>query len=106
MASFNKITIVGHLGQDPEQRYTPTGKAVTSFSMATTEKRQNDEEITTWFRVTLWGRQAELASEHLTKGQQVYIEGRLTQRQYEKSDGSTGTSLEVNGTDMRFLGSK
>ncbi|MBK6313422.1 MAG: single-stranded DNA-binding protein [Blastocatellia bacterium] len=111
MASFNKIIIVGHLGRDPELRYTPSGTAVCDFSMATSERKGRrdsgeGEEITTWFRVSLWGKQAELANQYLTKGKLVYIEGRLSQREYTDRDGNKRTSLEVNGTDMQFVGSR
>lgn len=111
MASFNKITIVGHLGRDPELRYTPSGTAVCDFSMATSERKGRrdggeGEEITTWFRVSLWGKQAELANQYLTKGKQVYIEGRLSQREYTDRDGNKRTSLEVNGSDMQFIGAR
>ncbi len=111
MASFNKIIIVGHLGRDPELRYTPSGTAVCDFSMATSERKGRrdsgeGEEITTWFRVSLWGKQAELANQYLTKGKLVYVEGRLSQREYTDRDGNKRTSLEVNGTDMQFVGSR
>ena len=79
--SFNKLIIVGNLGRDPELRYTPQGTAVCNFTVATSERRKSasgePEETTTWFRVSAWGRQAELANEFLTKGRQVYVEGRL-----------------------------
>lgn len=107
--SFNKITLVGNLGRDPELRYTPQGTAVCSFSMATNERRKVDgemQDITTWFRVTLWGKQAELASKHLVKGRQVYIEGTLRQDEYTDKDGKARTSLEVNASDMRFIGAR
>lgn len=107
--SFNKITIVGNLGKDPELRYTPQGTPVCSFSMATTERRKGkdgeNEEITTWFKVTMWGRQAETANQYLVKGQSVYIEGRLRMSEWEK-DGVTRHTLEVHGTDMQFLGKR
>ena len=106
--SFNKITIVGNLGRDPELRYTQAGKATCQFSMATNEKRKdkngNPNDVTTWFRITLWGKQAELASQYLTKGRQVYIEGRLRMESYTDRDGKDRNSLEVNGTDMQFIG--
>jgi len=105
MASFNKITIVGYLGRDPELRYTPQGTPVCDFSVATTEK-QKDNEVTTWFKITMWGKMGELASQYLTKGLQVYIEGRLSQREWQDREGNTRTSLEVTGTDMKFLSSK
>jgi len=110
MASFNKITIVGYLGRDPELRYTPQGVPVCDFSVATTERRKDRagefQDLTTWFRVTFWRNQAELASQYLTKGKQVYVEGRLSQREYQDRDGNTRYSLEVQGTDLRFLGSR
>ncbi len=108
MSSFNKITIVGYLGRDPEIRYTPQGTAVCNVSVATTERRKNVtgeyEDHTTWFRVTFWNRQAELANEYLAKGRQVYIEGRLRQEEYTDREGNRRTSLEVNATEMQFLG--
>ncbi len=74
--SFNKIIVVGNLGRDPELRYTPQGSAVCSFSMATSEKRRDKggdmQDVTTWFRVTLWEKKAELASKYLTKGSSVH----------------------------------
>jgi single-strand DNA-binding protein len=110
MASFNKITIVGYLGRDPEPRYTADGTPVCNFSVATTERRKGKsgdmQEITTWFRVNLWRRQAEVANQYLTKGRQVYIEGRLTQNEYQDRDGNTRTSLEVQATDIQFIGSR
>ncbi len=108
MSSFNKITIVGYLGRDPELRYTPQGTAVCNLSVATTERRKNVageyEDHTTWFRVTLWNRQAELAAEYLAKGRQVYVEGRLRLEQYTDREGNPRTSLEVTATEMQFLG--
>jgi single-strand DNA-binding protein len=108
--SFNKITIVGYLGRDPELRYTPQGTAVCNMSIATTEKRRNaegeTEEHTIWFRVTAWGRQAELAAEYLAKGRQVYVEGRLRLEQYTDRDGNSRTSPEVNANDIQFLGQR
>jgi single-strand DNA-binding protein len=108
--SFNKITIVGYLGRDPELRYTPQGTAVCNFSVATTEKRKNargeQEDHTIWFRVATWGRQAELAAEYLAKGRQVYVEGRLRIEQYTDRDGNPRTRAEVNASDIQFLGQR
>jgi single-strand DNA-binding protein len=108
MSSFNKITIVGYLGRDPEIRYTPQGTAVCNISVATTERRKNVageyEDHTTWFRVTLRNRQAELANEYLAKGRQIYIEGRLRQEEYTDREGNNRVSLEVNASEMQFLG--
>ncbi|HEY9431790.1 MAG TPA: single-stranded DNA-binding protein [Blastocatellia bacterium] len=108
--SFNKITIVGYLGRDPELRYTPQGTALCKMSIATTEKRKNvtgeTEEHTTWFRVTVWGRQAELANEYLTKGRQVYVEGRLRLEEYTDREGQKRFSAEVSATEIQFLGQR
>ena len=108
--SFNKIIIVGNLGRDPELRYTPQGKAVCSFSMATNEKRRDKsgelQDVTTWFRITLWGTQAENASKYLTKGSPVYIEGRLRTEEWTDRDNNARQSLEVTATDMQFIGSR
>src|SRR5437867_2754490 len=105
--SFNKIIIIGNLARDPELRYTPQGSAVCNFPVATSERRKNasgeQEEITTWFRVSTWGRQAELANECLTKGKPVYIEGRLRVEEYTDREGKQRASLEVNATDVQFI---
>ena len=110
MASFNKIMIVGYLGRDPEIRYTPQGTAVCHFSIATTEKRKDRageaQDVTTWFRVSAWGRQAEVANQYLTKGKQVYVEGRLRQEEYTDREGNRRQSLEVTASDIQFLGAR
>ncbi len=110
MASFNKIMIVGYLGRDPEIRYTPQGQAVCNFSIATTEKRKDaageGQDITTWFKVSYWGRLAEVANQYLSKGKQVYVEGRLRQTEWTDREGNKRTSLEVWGTDLQFLSAK
>lgn len=106
--SFNKVILVGNLGRDPELRYTPQGTPVCSFTMATNERRKDKtgemQDQTTWFRVTLWGRQAETASQYLTKGRPVYIEGRLRVEEWTDRDGKPRHTLEVNATDMQFIG--
>lgn len=106
--SFNKIIVVGNLGRDPELRYTPQGTPVCSFTMATNEKRKDRtgemQDATTWFRVTLWGRQAETASQYLTKGRPVYIEGRLRLEEWTDRDNKQRYTLEVHATDMQFIG--
>ncbi len=110
MASFNKITIVGYLGRDPEIRYTPSGEAVCNFSVATTERRKDAagefQDHTTWFKITVWRRQAEIANQYLSKGKQVYVEGRLRQAEYTDRDGNRRTALEVTASDIQFLGAK
>lgn len=108
--SFNKIIIVGNLGRDPELRYTPQGDAVCNFSVAVNEKKRDKagelQDITSWFRVTLWRRQAENAAKYLTKGSPIYIEGRLHVDEWTDRDGKNRYTLEVTGTDMQFLGAR
>ena len=79
---MNKVTLIGHLGRDPEMRYTPTGQAVTSFSVASSYS-QGDKKETQWFNCSAWEKQAELCNQYLQKGSQVYIEGRIKSRAYE-----------------------
>ncbi|HYY57220.1 MAG TPA: single-stranded DNA-binding protein [Pyrinomonadaceae bacterium] len=106
--SFNKIILVGNLGRDPELRYTPQGTPVCNFTVATNEKRKDRggemQDFTTWFRVTLWGRQAETASQYLTKGRPIYVEGRLRLEEWTDKDGKQRYTLEVHATDMQFIG--
>ncbi|HEU5130845.1 MAG TPA: single-stranded DNA-binding protein [Pyrinomonadaceae bacterium] len=108
--SFNKIILVGNLGRDPELRYTAQGTPVCSFSMATNERRKDRngemQDHTTWFRITLWNRLAETASQYLQKGKQVYIEGKLRVEEYVDRDGKPRHSLEVFATDMHFIGAR
>jgi single-strand DNA-binding protein len=109
MASLNKVMLIGNLGKDPEVRYTASGQAVASFSLATSEKFKNKngdfEERTEWHRVTLWARLAEIAGEYLSKGKTVYIEGRLQTREYEK-DGVKRYTTEIVGEKMQMLSPK
>jgi single-strand DNA-binding protein len=108
--SFNKIILVGNLGRDPELRYTAQGTPVCSFTLATNEKRKDrsgeTQDITTWFRVTLWGRQAEAASQYLMKGRPVYVEGRLRVEEWTDRDSRQRYTLEVHATDMQFIGGR
>jgi single-strand DNA-binding protein len=108
MASVNKVIIVGNLGADPETRYTPSGDAVTNIRVATTDKWKDKasgemKEQTEWHRVAFFGRLAEVAGEYLKKGSQVYIEGSLRTRKYDK-DGQTHYSTEIRGDTMQMLG--
>ena len=109
---FHTIIIVGNVGRDPEMRYTPAGQAVTSFSVATSRNYKSQGQPvkeTIWFRVTCWGRMAETANNYVKKGEKVLIEGRLVAdqsgnpRTYTRNDGTTGTSFEVNATNLRLL---
>lgn len=108
--SFNKIIIVGNLGNDPELRYTPQNTAVCNISVATNERRRDKtgefQDITTWFRVTLWGKQAENASKYLSKGRPVYIEGRLQLDEWIDKDNQKRYTLDVTATDMHFIDSR
>ena len=106
----NRVTLIGHLGQDPEIKYTAGGAAVTTLSLATSESWKDkdtgsDQERTEWHRVVLWRRLAEIAGEYLKKGSKVYIEGQLQTRKWEQ-DGQTRYTTEVIGRDMQFLDSR
>ncbi len=110
IASLSKVILVGNLGSDPEMRYTPNGKAVTSFNIATNRRYSTSggesKEETDWFRVSVWGKQAEQCNQFLSKGKQVYVEGRLHARSWEGQDGQMRTSLEVNAERVLFLGKR
>ncbi len=105
---YQKTVVIGHLGRDPEMRYTPTGVPVTSFSVATTRKwtNQNGEsqEKTTWFRVTCWRKTAELAAQYLKKGRLVLVEGDVDASAYTDREGAPRASLELTATTLKFLG--
>jgi single-strand DNA-binding protein len=107
--SFNKLIVVGNLGRDPEMRYTPQGTAVCSFSIASNERRKDrageQQDVTTWFKVTVWGKQAEVASKYLSKGRSVYVEGRLHVEEWTDKEGKPRFTLEVNATDLQFIDS-
>lgn len=110
MASVNKVIIVGNLGKDPEVKYMQSGEAVCNFSVACNEQwKKKDtgekQEHTEWFRVSVFGKLAEVCGKYLTKGKQVYIEGKLRTRSYEK-DGETKYSTELICSDMKMLGVK
>ena len=109
---YQKLIVIGNLGRDPEMRHTPDGKAVTSFSVATSRK-YNDKDETTWFRVSVWGKQAESCNQYLTKGSKVLVEGRLrpdsntgAPQVFQKKDGSWGSSYEVYADTVRFLSAR
>ena len=106
--SFNKITLIGNLGRDPELRYTPQGTAVCDFSVAVNDRKRDKagewQDVTTWFKITFWGKQAENASKYLTKGRQAYIEGRLQVEEWTDRDGNNRYTLAVQGSDIQFLG--
>ena len=113
---YQKIVLVGNLGRDPEMRYTPSGQAVTNLNIATNRRytNSNSEQVdeTVWFRVSVWGRQAETVHEYLRKGRQVLVEGRLVAdengnpRIWNRQDGTPAASFEVNAQTVRFLGGR
>jgi len=107
MVSMNKIMLIGNVGVDPEMRFTPNGIPVTSFSVATNRSFNSPEgerrEETTWFRVVTFRKQAESCSQFLTKGQRVYVEGRLRTREWEGQDGQKRMTVEVLADRVLFL---
>ena len=108
MAGVNKVILVGHLGRDPELRYTQNGQAVANFSLATSEsyaKRDGErEDRTEWHRIVAWGRLAEICAEYLSKGRQVYIEGRIQTREWEDREGEKRRTTEIVAREMQMLG--
>lgn len=107
---LNKVMVIGYLGRDPEMRYTPNGRPVTSFSVATSrswvaadgERREETE----WFNVVAWGSLAEICKQHLYKGQQVYVEGRLQTRGWEDANGKKHYRTELVANEMIILGNR
>jgi single-strand DNA-binding protein len=108
VGSVNKVILVGNLGRDAELRYTPGGAAVATLNLATTEvwndKNQQRQEKTEWHRVVLWGKQAESLQEYLTKGKQIYVEGRLQTRQWDDKDGNKRYTTEIKADRITLLG--
>jgi single-strand DNA-binding protein len=107
---LNKVMIIGNLGRDPEMRYTPSGKPVTSFSLASSRSWVSADgerrEETEWFNVVAWGNLAEICNQHLAKGQQVYIEGRLQTRCWEDDNGQRHFRTEVVANEMIILSNR
>ena len=104
---LNKVMIIGRLGQDPEMRYTPSGRPLTKFQLAanrswTTADGEKKTE-TEWFNIVAWGKLAEICNQYLNKGQQVYIEGRLHTRRWQDDDGANHSSVEVITQEMIML---
>ena len=108
MGSVNKVILVGNLGRDAELRYTPGGAPVATLNLATTEvwndKQGQKQEKTEWHRIVLWGKQAETLQEYLTKGKQIYVEGRLQTRQWDDKDGHKRYTTEVKADRITLLG--
>jgi single-strand DNA-binding protein len=108
MLGVNKVILIGHLGKDPELRYTPGGQPTASFSLATSE-RWNDkngqrQERTEWHNIVAWGKLAELANQYLKKGRPVYIEGRINTRSWDDRDGNKKYKTEIVANSIQFLG--
>lgn len=107
---LNKVMIIGRLGRDPEMRYTPSGRPVTTFSVATSRTWNTSEgekrTETEWFNVVAWGSLAEICKQYLTKGMQVYVEGRLQTRHWDDPDGNKHASTEIVANEMIMLGER
>jgi len=108
MGSVNKVILVGNLGRDAELRYTPGGAAVATLNLATTEvwndRNNQRQEKTEWHRIVLWGKTAESLQEYLTKGKQIYVEGRLQTRQWDDKDGNKRYTTEIKADRVTLLG--
>lgn len=104
----NKVILLGHLGADPDMRYTPSGQGVCELRVATSEswndKNGQRQERTEWHRVVVWGKRAEVCSKYLSKGRQVYIEGRIQTRTYDDKEGQKKYITEVIASDVQFIG--
>jgi single-strand DNA-binding protein len=107
---LNKVMIIGHLGKDPEMRYTPSGRPVTTFTVAVSRSWNSADgerhAETEWFSIVAWGNLAEICKQYLTKGQQVYIEGRLQTRRWDDKEGQKHTSVEIVANEMMMLGER
>jgi single-strand DNA-binding protein len=110
MRGLNKVLVIGRLGRDPEMRYTPSGRPVTTFSVATSRTWTTSEGErrveTEWFNIVAWGSLAEICKQYLTKGQVVYIEGRLQTRHWDDNEGNKHTSVEIVANEMIMLSEK
>jgi single-strand DNA-binding protein len=104
----NKVILVGHLGADPDMRYTPSGQGVCELRLATSEswndKNGQRQERTEWHRIVVWGKRAEVCSKYLAKGRQVFVEGRIQTRTYDDKDGNKRYMTEIIANDVQFLG--
>jgi len=108
MASVNKVILIGNLGKDPEVKYTQSGTAVANLSVATndvwTDKAGQKQERTEWHRVVVWGKQAQVISEHLAKGKQIYVEGSLQTRSWDDREGNKRYTTEIRAVRVLMLG--
>ncbi len=109
MAGINKVILIGNLGSDPEVRYTPSGVAVANFSIATSEEWKDKDsgekkERTEWHRIVAWRRLGEICGEYLSKGRQVYVEGRIQTNTWEDKEGNKRYTIEIVANTVQFLG--
>ena len=107
---LNKVMVIGHLGKDPEMRYTPSGRPVTTFTLAVSRTWNSADgerhAETEWFNVVAWGNLAEICKQYLSKGQQAYVEGRLQTRRWDDKEGQKHTSVEIVANEMMMLGDR
>ena len=107
---LNKVMVIGHLGRDPEMRFTPSGRPVTTFSLATSRSWKTSDgdrrSETEWFNIVAWGSLAEICNQYLKKGQQVYVEGRLQNRRWEDDEGNQRSTTEIVAREMIMLGGR
>jgi len=111
MAGINKVILIGRLGQDPEVRYTPDGTAVANFSIATSDEWKDKasgekRERTEWHRIVAWRKLGEICGEYLSKGRQVYIDGKIQTREWQDKEGNRRFTTEIVANDVQFLGSR
>ncbi len=107
--SLNKVMLLGHIGRDPEVRYTSSGRAVATFTLATSQRWKDqdgtEQERTEWHRIVAWGKLGEICSEYLSKGKQIFLEGRIQSREWEDQDGNRRTTYEIVANDIIMVGS-
>lgn len=111
MASVNKVLLIGNLGKDPETRYSPSGDAICNITLATTDTWKDKssgekKEATEWHRIVFFGKLAEIAGQYLKKGSQIYVEGSLRTRKWQKKDGQDKYTTEIRGDEMKMLGGR
>ena len=106
MPNFANVTLVGHLGRDPETKFTPSGTGIVSFSLATSRKDGQGHETTTWWRCTCFGKRGEVIAQYVKRGDPILVQGEPSLREFSKKDGSPGHSLEVVVNDFAFIKGK
>ena len=104
MANFAHVTLIGHVGRAPEIRFTPSGEQVASFSIATNHKRRDQDDLTTWWSCSVWGKRAAVIQQYVNKGDPLMVTGAVCQRPYTDKEGYAAVSLDVNVSDFTLLG--